>query len=274
MKKTKSLLCLFAAVLLLLSGCRALNADEEVLKFKKVDSGWALYRYTGSTQKTSFTVPDEHEGEKVVEIMDFAIANVDAEYLETIFIGENIQKIGDWGINNCVKLQKIEATLGNPTFASKDGILYSKDMTTLLAYPNEHKDASGAYAFVLPESVTKIANNAFYQCKNLESITFNEGLREIGDKAFIKCEKLQSFTLPQTLTHIGTDAFSYCDSLEALTLPANIQSIGDYAFFSLSSGIKTIVVQRASLDGITVGKDWIPTLQDSANKKAEISYQP
>jgi len=274
MKKTKALLCIFAAVLLLLSGCNALNMDEEVLKFKPVDGGWALYRYTGSTQKSTFTVPDEHEGKKVVEIMDFAIANVDADYLETISIGENVQKIGDWGINNCIKLQKIEVAPGNPIFASKDGVLYTKDMTTLLAYPNEHKDASGAYAFALPESVTKIANNAFYQCKNLERITFNEGLREIGDKAFIKCETLQSFTLPQSLTHIGADAFSYCDSLTALTLPANLQSIGDYAFFSLSSGIATIVVQRASLDGITEGKDWRPTLRDSANKKAEILFQP
>ena len=278
----KRIISLMLAILTVfsLAGCSGLSSGEEKLKFKEAQGGYALYRYKGSSDKTEFTVPDAYEGRPVVEILDFALAN--AEYLTSISIGKNIAAIGEWAFTNSSKLTQIKAHPENSAFTDMDGVLYTEDMTELVAYPNGKTplvlDAGGKITggaeFVLPASVKKIRNNALYSCSNLYKVQFNNGLVEIGDKAFIKCANLQNFTLPGTLTKIGVDAFSFCDSLTAVTIPASVTEIGDYAFFAMSSGVKEVVIQRKDSEGMILGRDWLPKLKDTVNTKAEVKYIP
>ncbi len=68
------------------------------------------------------------------------------------------------------------------------------------------------------ENLKEIGNYAFYACRNLETITFNEGLEQIGAQAFSNSTKLsQPIHLPDSLKTIkytnmswtfGTDDFS------------------------------------------------------------------
>ena len=262
------------------AGCSLANMDRESLKFKEVAGGYALYRYKGSSQRSNFTVPDEYNGKKVVEILDFAIAN--SEYIKTLNLGKNIEKIDEWGIVNCSSLQEIIVNAENKNFKAADGILYNKNMTELITYPNgktalqkdDNDNITGGGIVTVPQSVKIIRNNAFYLCGNLWKITFNEGLTEIGNKAFLKCGNLQNFTLPGTLQKIGVDSFSYCDSLTKVTIPKSVTSIGDFAFFSLSSIISEITIQRENADGLTLGKDWIPNKKDTVKQKVKVVYIP
>lgn len=210
--------------------------------------------------------------------MDFALAN--AEYLNTVVIGKNIEKIGEWGIANCSNLKEIQVSAENPNFKSLDGILYNKDLTELLVYPNgktpieKDKDdniISGGIV-TLPDTIKKITNNAFYLCGNLWRINFNQGLEEVGDKAFLKCVNLQNVYFPNTLKKIGVDSFSYCDAFTELTIPASVEHIGDFAFFSLSSNIRAIKIERKNADGMILGKDWIPNVKDTINKKVDVEF--
>lgn len=266
--------------LLLMAGCSGMDGETESLQFKETQGGYALYRYKGNSQKTSFTVPDEYNGKPVVEIMDFALAN--AEYLTNISIGANVERIGDWAFTNCGALKEYTAAESSMYFKSVDGILYNKNITELISFPNGKAplqyDGDGRLAggseIVIPQSVTKIRSNAFYVCGNLYKVTFNSGLTEIGNKAFIKCINLQNFTLPDTLQKIGVDAFSFCDSLTAVTIPVSVTEIGDYAFFSMSSIIKEIIIQRKDGEGLQTGRDWLPKLKDTVNTKAEVKYIP
>jgi hypothetical protein len=57
----------------------------------------AWYRYKGRFEALGIHRPDEHNGKKVVEIQDFAIAN--NEYLRTLVIGKHIETIGEWGLS-------------------------------------------------------------------------------------------------------------------------------------------------------------------------------
>lgn len=57
----------------------------------------------------------------------------------------------------------------------------------------------------------------FYNCSNLESITFNEGVKEIHDLAFSKCNKLKEIDL-SNVTKIGSGAFKDCSSLKLVKL--------------------------------------------------------
>ena len=52
---------------------------------------------------------------------------------------------------------------------------------------------------VLPESVVKIGEVAFYKCKNLSSVTLPQGIVEIGDSAFAECPKLTVIDIPDGL---------------------------------------------------------------------------
>ena len=80
--------------------------------------------------------------------------------------------------SRCTRLFKVEVGEGSATFASRNGILYSKDMKTLMACP-----PGAAEAAVIPESVEAIASGAFAGCA-LSSISAFGFVREIAADAF------------------------------------------------------------------------------------------
>lgn len=261
-----------------LFGCH--QGGGENYTYKAVADGVALYRYKGSTTKTGLIVPDEVDGAKVVELMDFCAAN--SQYLTTVKIGAHVKIISPWALANCKQLEKITVDAANPYFeADEFGVLFTKGRGELVCYPNARqrliKDDSGRTTgggtYEIPASVKRIKSHAFYLCDNLYRITFPEGLEEVGDAAFMKCSSLQNFVLPESLTVIGRDSFSFCDALTAVTIPRNVLKIGDYAFFSQASLIKTITTKKP-INRIHRGDDWLPIIKSSGGVKAEVVYSP
>lgn len=63
--------------------------------------------------------------------------------------------------------------------------------------------------------VTKIGDNAFYQCYSLESATIKAG--DIGKTIFFGCENLKSITLGNAVTSIADNAFDHCYSVTSVT---------------------------------------------------------
>ena len=118
-------------------------------------------------------------------------------------------------------------------------------------------------SFVVPESVTNIAEDAFdhaiirnltipfvgmgrtqgqqelgaifggYQ-KYIEKITLTGGNGVDGNiitqSAFSNCKALVSITLPDNITRIEREAFNHCEALTSITLPNTINYIGQYVF--------------------------------------------
>lgn len=94
---------------------------------------------------------------------------------------------------------------------------------------------------VIPESVTYMENTykvtcigseAFWQCKDLKSVTIPNSVTTFKKSAFCLCTSLTSFTIPNSVTTIGEKAFSSCKNLTSIVIPDNVSSIGDYAFQS------------------------------------------
>lgn len=246
--------------------------------FRETEDGYGLYRYKSTSVQETFDVPAEYEGTPVTDLLSFSVAN--AEYLKEINISKNIKNIDIWALTNCPLLESINVDEENPYFCSVDGVLYNKDKTELLFYPNGKtalvRDSAGAVIgggeVVLPDSVVSIRDNAFYLCSNLYSVTFNGGLKSIGNKAFLKCDNLHEIILPDTLEEIGTDAFSYCNSIKEIEIPSSVKTIGDYAFFSTSSQVEKIVMHHSSEDDVELGEDWVPNHSDKINKKIPVEY--
>jgi len=84
-------------------------------------------------------------------------------------------------------------------------------------------------------AVTAIADNAFFGCTSLTSISLPSSIRTIGNSAFQNCSNLRSITLPSSITSIGGWAFQNCTSLDSITLPSSLTSIGNWAFFNCVS---------------------------------------
>lgn len=80
-------------------------------------------------------------------------------------------------------------------------------------------------AAVLPNGITCIGDNAFFECTNMTSLNIPEGVTRIGSNSISWC-KMTSLTLPSTLIEIEFGAFCHTP-LTSLTIPAAVTNIGD-----------------------------------------------
>ena len=176
--------------------------------------------YTGDIVIPS-TIIYSNETYTVTAIGEKAFNN--CRNLTSITIPHSVVEI-DCTFYGCDKLEEINVDENNTKYLSIDGVLYTKDKTTLLRHP-AGKDNS----YAIPNSVTNIGDNAFYSCSKLESITIPNSVTSIGDYAFGSCA-FESIIIPNSVTYIGSNAFHYCANLTAITIPNSITNIGNSAF--------------------------------------------
>lgn len=244
---------------------QSLRTTRLTIKYVSVEGGLALQKYNGTSEDKRLVIPDFSDGQPVVALEAFSVSN--AGYLEELHIGANVKEIHPWTLTNCQALSWVGVDPANEYFTSADGVLYSRDMTRLVLYPNMNSER-----FILPESVTVIAENAFYKCKNLLEIRFAAGLRVLEERAFFRCEGLKTLSLPEGLEVIGVDAFAFCDGLEGdITIPASCREIKAYAFSSKNSKINKIYI-LANEDEIELAKDWLPLKEKKAAAKVEYEF--
>ncbi len=82
----------------------------------------------------------------------------------------------------------------------------------------------------LPNSITSIDAYAFYECRNMHTVNIPTELDTLGEYAFSYCRELTEITLPNTLTSIPNGAFDQCEKLATVKLGNAVESIGDAAF--------------------------------------------
>lgn len=107
---------------------------------------------------------------------------------------------------------------------------------------------------ILPTSITKIDNLAFYKCTGLSgSLNLPSGLKTLVSHAFHDCPGLTgALVLPASLESIGEQAFANCTGFTSLTFGANIKTLGERAFQTCSN-IAGIIVLPSSLTGMAGG---------------------
>ena len=112
-----------------------------------------------------------------------------------------------------------------------------------------YKVAADCYllqSIAIPSSVTSIANNAFENCRSLDSVDFGTttALQQIGNWAFYNCHNLPTLTIPEGVTYVGDGAFYGCSYLTELTLPSTMLTMGDNSF-ALCSRLQKMNVSAA-----------------------------
>ena len=135
--------------------------------------------------------------------------------LTSITIPSSVTEIGKYAFDGCDSLAMICVALDNQIFTDINGALLNKDKTELIFYPNGKTENS----YLIPSSVTSIADFAFDRCGNLNSIIIPEGVTEIGGWSFERCENLVSISIPLSLASIGDYAFGDCSALTDVDYP-------------------------------------------------------
>ena len=115
-----------------------------------------------------------------------------------------------------------------PSTVENNGVTYTVTSIGNSAFSQKSNIATVAF----PDTLTKIGDDAFDRCYNLEGeLKLPNGLEEIGSYAFFSDSKIKTVIFPDTLICIGNQAFMSCYGLEGtLTLPEGLKEIGSSAF--------------------------------------------
>lgn len=200
----------------------------------------------GNFDGAAIVIPDTIDGIPVTKIVDRELGFSKFNKIAKITIGKNItyigtsratsidenKKYGEDIFLGATKLMAIDVHSENKVYSSVDGVLYNKDKSILIKYPNGRtkKENQAIHTYIMNDDVVKIYTNAFRNNKSLESITLSSNLIEIGDGAFYGCDMLSTVKFNDKLTKIGKNAFNRCKNISNINLPNSLLFIGFSAF--------------------------------------------
>ena len=282
MKRIIAVISLVLCFCLLFCGCDSitsvLGGGDESIEYDITDGEATVKSVPNKSTITEIVIPDEYEGVPVTKIADFSAANL--EYVTTIHIGKNVKEIGAWSMTNNQHLTAFEVDENNPYFCDVDGVIYTKDMKTIVFYPpaKDLQDATDHEGkaikisqYTIPDGVETIRSKAFYKCNALTQVGVPSSVKSIEEKAFFRCERMEGLVLPLALEFIGKDAFSYCYGLKEIQISENVKEIGEYAFYNCTN-LLTINVNNAE-SNIILGEKWYPTNNGLEIKELKINWK-
>lgn len=210
------------------------------LEGKKV-SAIGMNAFTGNNVITDLVIP---EGVTTLYWYSFNTCR----NLETVTLPDSLEFIDGWAFERCSRLKTINVPANvtringgafaqnssmtsitcdpaNKNYVSVNGVLFTKDMKELVAYPG---GIQGGYT--VPATVNHIGDAAFYGALGLDSVTILGNLDFIGFEAFAECSKLTDVAIRDGVNYVGYWAFRGCDGIKTLTVPQSVTNIGNQAF--------------------------------------------
>ena len=239
---------------------------------------------------------DFAEGGNSIEFGEGVFA--DCTRLTEIYLPATVSHFDGTAFAGCPSIEKITVDPTSPYYSNDaKGILYDAAKTELIFYPktlpvtqealNELPwntitkigDSVFSYnedltTFEVKKGVTVIGKAAFAECKNLETLTFEDGgsALVVDDQAFYNCKKITtialpaytteigesafenaqftSFVVPESVISIGYAAFRNANKLESVNIPANVTEICDAAFANCAA-LTTVTFDNGS--PLTIG---------------------
>ncbi len=238
MRRTKQLLSVLLALTLLLCalpmGMSAIAYSSGDFEYDILADGTVIITGYSGTAAT-LVIPAKIAGQPVTRIGGTAFNY--CSFLTSVTIPDSVTRIGDCAFQGCASLTSVtipgsvtyigEGTFwscafydcasltdifvsdGSATYTDIDGVLFNKDKTTLIQYPAGKSPAN----YTIPDSVTRIRTDAFYNCLSLTGITIPGSVTRIGSGAFSNRPALTGITIPDSVTSIGRCVFDNCTSL-------------------------------------------------------------
>ena len=246
--------------------CEIYNFSELDIKIGSTDNGgvgkYARHIYTSSSSESGLFNADgicyysdgeicvllkyTEDGEKVtlpehIGGMDYSVTRyaIESSTAKRLYISSAVISLEDLRISTLTTLEYIEVAEDNPVYTSRDGILYTKDMSTLLYCPVKYQSVS----VVVPNGVSIIGASAFKNARGIESVTLPDSVTTIMMDAFAYCLNLKEIHLGSGLQEISSYVFKYCTALTTVVLPDTLESVDVGAFEN--TGITDIIIPKS-----------------------------
>ena len=158
------------------------------------------------------------------------IAFLDCSSLTDVAIPKNTEYIGEDAFTGCDSLQSLNVDPDNSEYSSVDGVLFNRDQTELIRYPQAKQ---GGYR--IPETVTDLLPGSFMDSTGLTDMEIHGGIKCIPASMFLFCRELKHVVIGDGVESIEDSAFSGCISLESITVPDSVKEIGNMAFEACNS---------------------------------------
>ncbi len=152
----------------------------------------------------------------------------------------------------CTELKEINVNAGNPSYCSEDGLMFSKDKTSLLQYPGGIPGT-----FTIPDGVTALGDQLF-RGSLVNTVIIPSEVVSIGASAFRACPDLKSIVdLRETPQSLGSNALTDLTESPVVYVPKGSKSAYENAWsmvsdFREADGI-VATLSRSSIS-LSVGK--------------------
>lgn len=190
-------------------------------------------------------------------------------------------------------IEAYEVDEANECYTVVDGVVYTKDLKTLVAfpsaYPKKHFEVPlttqiiGCSAFEsapivsidlpdglkvvekyafgfsairsieIPDAVIEIGDSTFCGCRNLEHVRLSRGLTKIPECVFSSCTQLRTLDIPMNVKYIDYSSLAWCDRLEILQLHDGLEEIGKRGPMLIRDGKLREVVFPKTLNKVPGG---------------------
>lgn len=135
----------------------------------------------------------------------------------------------------CDSLNEVNIDEENPSIASVDGVVFSKDLKYLIFFPTNKR---GYYE--VPSTTNTIENLAFF-FSSVDSIFIPNSVERIWPMSFSAVKNLRTLRFPNSITHLdGIDLYGL--KLEEFVFGSGLQYIGGYDFGNVNSSVLRRVV--------------------------------
>lgn len=182
------------------------------------------------------TIPGLYYWTSENQVEEDIASEAESEAIKSLVLPSNLQWLDGYHNVHLEALEQYIVEESSPFLACIDGVLFTKDRKTLLAYPRN----KSCEEYEIPEGVIGIGKNAFAQNAHLRTVTFSEDVEWIGQDAFSGCSALKTINLNSALTCIEDRAFAYCQNLTELRCPDALKVIGFQAFYM--SGLSNVML--------------------------------
>lgn len=205
---------------------------------------------------------------RVDQINSYCFESTDLECIE---IPERINNIEENSFVDNKQLKEFKVEITNDHFETSKGILFTKDLKTLVNYPAGKEDKhyifpkgikalqSSAFmnaiylkTILLPNSISIIGNRVFQGCTSLEWVILGN-ISHISDSMFDNCSSLKSIVIPKSVISIGDRAFANCRSLESVYISPNVKYIDD-SCFSDTPNVELVIDDNSYVETYCVEK--------------------
>lgn len=161
----------------------------------------------------------------LISIGDFSVSH--CSLLKSVTIPKNVEYINPTAFMYCSTLTTVNVSTENAIYSSINGVLYSKDGTTLIYYP------CGKNTVIFPTNVKTIGKYSICGNNLITSITIPSSVTTIEDYGISYCNLLTSVSIATNVSSISSTTFYYCNTLNSINVDAsnpNFSSINGVLF--------------------------------------------